>query len=183
MKKIRPSIYCLPLLMSASVNANWQEQGQHLKLIDLLDRTDGYCIDVAGSGNHVRFDLPLLTHNCKEGLYADEAVIHNDDGTISFPAYNGCVTVMGVNDHALPYNALMIKQCNVDSPFLNATKFQKFKFNKDNQVQLIGTALCITTGDTSEITFSPNHRWRSLYMQECSLADKKRSQWKLVTPT
>jgi len=182
MKPLLYSSLLFPLLMSNSVYADWKEDGYHLKLMSLLDRQDGYCIDVAGSGNHVRFDLPLLTHNCKEGLYADEAVVHNTDGTISFPAYNACLTVMGVNDYALPYNALMLKQCNIDEPFLKSTLFQKFTFNENNQVQLIGSELCITAGNIPKVTYSPSHRWRSLYMQDCNIAVKELSQWQLVKP-
>ena len=47
----------------------------HLRLVDKLDRPqDGYCLDIMGSGDHIRPDLPMTVHNCKPGLYADEAV-------------------------------------------------------------------------------------------------------------
>jgi len=121
-------LFILPLPISA--NENWKTDSFQMKLINTLDRADGYCVDVVGSGNYVRFDMPLNTHNCKKGLYADEAVIYRSDGAIFFPAYDGCLTVMGLNNHALPYNALMVKKCNVDEPFLKATKFQKFTVNK-----------------------------------------------------
>lgn len=182
MQRLLLPILLFSLVMPHVAHAEWRKEGQHLKLINLLDRKDGYCLDVAGSGNHVRFDLPLLTHNCKEGLYADEAVVYNKDKTISFPAYNTCLTVMGVNDSALPYNALMLKRCNIDEPFLKSTRFQKFSLTDNNQVQLDGSNLCITAGDTSKITYSPDHRWRSLYMQECHLADKSLSQWHFIKP-
>ena len=172
----------LLLLLSCPANASWKEDSYQLKLINLLDREDGYCIDVAGSGEHVRFDLPLLTHNCKEGLYADEAVVHKKDGTIFFAAYNACLTVMGVNQHALPYNALMLKRCNVDEPFLKSTQFQTFQFTKDQRIKLVGSELCITAGDTAKVTYSSAHRWRSLYMQTCSAATAELSQWQLVKP-
>lgn len=54
----------LPLPISA--NENWKVTGFQMKLINLLDRYDGYCVDV-GSGNNLRFDMPLNAHNCKEG--------------------------------------------------------------------------------------------------------------------
>lgn len=176
-------ISLLSLLFTGPVSADWKETGSHLKLVDLLDREDGYCIDVAGSGEYVRFDLPLLTHNCKEGLYADEAVTYRDDGTLFFPAFEACVTVMGVNNNSLPYNALMLKRCHVDEPFLKATQFQTFEFTEDKQVQLAGSNLCITAGDVSKVTYSAAHRWRSLYMQECNVAAKALSQWQMVKPT
>lgn len=184
MKKATSTFFAvlMSIMLPASASANWKDVGHHMKLVDLLDRKDGYCIDVVGSGNYIRFDVPLITHNCKKGLYADEAVVHRNDGTIYFPAYAGCLTVMGLNEHALPYNSLMLKKCNAEEPFLNATKFQKFIANKNKQIQLATTSLCITAGGISKETYSPEHRWRSLYMQECSIADASLSQWHFVKP-
>lgn len=177
-------LFLLAVFAGVSVQAaeDWRKEGHHLKLINLLDRKDGYCIDVLGAGNRVMLDMPLITHNCKYWDYADEAVVHRADGTLYFPAYRGCVTVMGLNNNALPYNSLMLKQCNVDQGFLKATKFQKFTINKNKQVQLNGTNLCLTAGGLSKETFSSAHRWRSLYMQDCAIADKTLSQWHLVKP-
>ena len=132
-------------------------------------------------GERIRH-MPLITHNCKYRDYADEAVLHRKDGTLYFPAYGGCVTVMGLNNHALPYNSLMLKQCNIDQGFLKATKFQKFTLNKNQQVQLNGTNLCLMAGNQSEETFNGAHRWRSLYMQYCAIAEKPLSQWHFVKP-
>lgn len=181
------TLLCCALLLSTalpvSAQENWRDTGHLMQLLDLLDRKqDGYCLDVAGSGNAVRFDMPLITHNCKEGLYADEAVVHKPDGTLYFPAYDGCATVMGLNNHALAYNALMLKRCHVDEPFLSATRFQKFSVN-NKQLQLDGTNLCITAGDVSKETYNPDHRWRSLYMQDCAVAPAALSQWHFVKPT
>ena len=176
-------IMLLSTTFQASAKENWQDTGHLMKLLDLLDRKmDGYCLDVVGSGSTIRLDMPLITHNCKEGLYADEAVVHKADGTLYFPAYDGCVTVMGLNNHALPYNALILKRCHVDEPFLAATRFQKFSVNKNKQLQLKGTNLCITAGDISKETYSPTHRWRSLYMQDCSIAPSHLSQWHFIRP-
>ena len=74
----------------------------HLRLIDKLDRPDdGYCLDIMGSGDHIRPDLPMTAHNCKPGLYADEAVRLAPDGRLFFPAYQLCATVAGLNGRAL----------------------------------------------------------------------------------
>jgi len=186
-KMTNKTLFLIIMLLSTtfqtSAKENWQDTGHLMKLLDLLDRKDdGYCLDVVGAGNNIRFDMPLITHNCKEGLAADEAVVHKADGTLYFPAFDGCVTVMGLNNHALPYNALILKKCNVDEPFLAATKFQKFSKNKNKQLQLNGSNLCITAGDVSKETYSPAHRWRSLYMQRCSIAPSHLSQWHFIRP-
>jgi hypothetical protein len=184
-KVLSLSLLLLCVAMPASAQDNWQDKVHFMKLLDTLDRKqDGYCLDIVGAGNNVRFDMPLITHNCKieVGLPADELVVHREDGTIYFPAYEGCVTVMGLNDHALPLTVLMLKQCHQDQPFLKATKFQKFRINNSKQLQLEGTNLCITAGDVAEVTYSDAHRWRSLYMQECTVAQTSLSQWHFVKP-
>lgn len=179
-------LYWLSLLcfsMPVSANEDWRDNVHFMKLLDKLDRKhDGYCLDIVGVGNNVRLDMPLITHNCKveDDFPVDELLIHRKDRTIYFPAYEGCATVMGLNNNALPYNALMLKRCHKDQPFLKATKFQKFLINKNQQLQLEGTSLCITAGDIAKSTYSPAHRWRSLYMQECSVAKPNLSQWHFV---
>lgn len=45
-----------------SAAANPQPAG-HMRLIDPLDREDYYCLDIMGSGDYVRFDLPMTAHN------------------------------------------------------------------------------------------------------------------------
>lgn len=155
----------------------------HLKLIDNLDRPeDGYCLDIVGSGPYIRFDLPMTAHNCKPGLYADEAVIVQENGYIYFPAFKKCVTAAGLNSRALPGAALVPRDCGERSPFLEAERLQLFKFRSNSQIELEGSGLCLTVGRKSDNTFSNEHRWRALYLEECNLADLNRSRWKFNTP-
>ena len=85
-----------------------ERQPGHLRLIDKLDRPeDGYCLDILGSGDDIRADLPMTVHNCKPGLYADEAVRLEPDGRLYFPAYRLCATVAGLNGRALAGAALV----------------------------------------------------------------------------
>jgi hypothetical protein len=155
---------------------------QYLQLKDKLDRpADGYCLDVVGSGNYIRTDMPLTAHNCKgPQVYADEVVQYRSDKTLYFPKYDGCVTVMGLNDKALSGNALMLKECGVEQPFLNAKRFQKFELNSKGQMQLANSNLCMTASTESHTTYSTAHRWRSLFMASCAEVDLKRSVWQLV---
>lgn len=180
----------VPLLFLRSVggqvagNAGWRETAMHMRLTDDLDRPqDGWCLDVVGSGPHIRFDMPLIAHNCKAGLFADEAVEFTELGQIRFPAYPGyCVTVMGLNQHALPGAALMLKGCGEEIPFLNAPKFQTFELLDNGMIRLKGSNLCITVGDESKETFDPTHAWRTLYMERCDDCEPARSTWKFVRP-
>ena len=180
-------VFVIGLLLSvplkASDNQSWQETGMHMRLLNDLDRPqDGWCLDVVGSGNNIRFDMPLIAHNCKPGLYADEAVIFHQDKTIRFPAYSGCMTAMGLNEYALPHTSLMIKPCGQEIPFLNAKKFQSFVHLENNQVRLEGTELCVVVGDVSKPTFDKTHRWRSLFLEKCDQTDINRSAWLFVKP-
>lgn len=179
----------LPLL-AASLLLPLAAQGQdadrppgHLRLIDPLDRpADGYCLDVVGSGRHIRFDLPLTAHNCKPGLYADEAVVHERNGYLRFPAYEACATVAGLDGRALPGAAVVPRACGERTPFMEADRLQRFVHRKDGRVELEGSGLCLTVGRESASTFEPTHRWRPLYVERCDDSDPARSRWEFAVP-
>lgn len=157
--------------------------GSYLRLQDKLDRPqDGYCLDVAGSGPYARLDMPLTVHNCKgPELYDDEVVEFRKDGTLYFPAYQGCVTVMGNNQTALPGNALMLKSCGDTSPFLNGPRFQHYTMNEKKQIQLNQSDLCLVAGQVSSTTHSEDHRWRNLSVAPCETAALSHSQWEIYS--
>lgn len=179
-RKVYHSTHCLILLLIH--NNTWAGKPQYLQLVNKLDRpVDGYCVDVVGSGANIRFDMPLTAHNCKgPQVYFDEVIEFREDGTLFFPQYQGCITVMGNNETALPKNALMLKRCNAQEPFLIAKHFQHFKFLANKQIQLNDSDLCIVAGERSHTTFSPAHRWRGLYMDICEQAEEKLSQWQFI---
>jgi hypothetical protein len=157
------------------------EGAGHLRLVENLDRPqDGYCLDIIGSGQHLRFDLPLIAHNCKPGLYADEAVKMEPNGFIRFPAFDKCATVVGLNSRALPGTAVVPKDCGERTPFLDTEGLQKFDHRKDGRVELSGSGLCLTVGYKSDSTFYPDHRWRPLFVESCENAEPARSRWKFV---
>ncbi len=158
-------------------------QPGHLKLIDPLDRPeDGYCLDLVGSGQYIRFDMPLTAHNCKPGLYHDEAVVLEANGYIRFPAYNRCVTAAGLNGRALPGAALIARGCGERSPFLEAERLQIFRLRDNGQVELDGSGLCLSAGPRSDATFASDHRWRALYLDDCASAEPARSRWQFSVP-
>lgn len=148
-----------------------------LRLADNLDRDDGYCLDILGSGEYVRFDMPMTVHNCKPGLYEDEAVMWQADGKIRFPAYNACATAAGVNQSVLAGAAVMPRACGERSPFLESQYLQHFNYRDDGRIELADSGLCLTAGADSDATFDPSHRWRTLSMQPCQNAPLAQSQW------
>ena len=156
----------------------------HLRLVNDLDRPqDGYCLDILGSGRHIRFDMPLSAHNCKPGLYADEAVVFESNGRIRFPAYNVCATAAGINRRALPGAALMPRGCGERSPFLEAETLQRFVHRTDGRIELAGSGLCLTVSTASDSTFEATHRWRALFLQTCDTAPLSHSQWRFTVPS
>lgn len=166
------------LLSVFAVTLFGQTQAHHIKLVESLDRPqDGYCLDVAGSGKFIRTDLPLIGHNCKPGLYADEAFIFREDGTIYFPAFDLCATISGVNKHVLDYTSLTLQQCHKDTPFQNAKFMQAFEYTKEKKIKHKNSNKCLEMGKESSQTFSSAHTWRTLYMKECSTSNSKRSTW------
>ncbi|WP_211166023.1 hypothetical protein [Azoarcus sp. TTM-91] len=185
-----PSLTLLPLLAAGALmtpaahaeTAQAQRPG-HLRLVDPLDRpNDGYCLDVVGSGRYIRFDLPLTAHNCKPGLYADEAVVMEANGYIRFPAYHACATVAGLDGRALPGAALVPRECGERTPFMEADKLQRFTHRPDGRVELTGSGLCLTVGRESATTFEPSHRWRPLFVERCEATDAQRSRWVFSVP-
>jgi len=153
----------------------------HLRLQDNLDRPqDGYCLDVVGSGQYIRFDLPLTAHNCKPGLYQDEAVAIDAESRIQFVAYGACATVAGLNGRALPGAAVVPRQCDEKTPFMDARPLQRFDFRADGLIELRGSGLCLTVGNESDWTFERTHRWRALFVARCASAVPALSRWKFV---
>ncbi len=155
----------------------------HLRLLDRLDRPeDGYCVDVPGTGQNLRVDVPLFAHNCKPRLTSDSAVIFTSDGLIRFPALDRCITVAGVNSVALPGASILLRTCNGSTPFFESSKLQRFTLRDDGRLALAGTELCLTVGSKSATTYSPFDRWRTLFVDDCTTAERVRSRWEFVVP-
>ena len=155
----------------------------HLRLLDRLDRPeDGYCMDVPGTGQNLRVEIPLFAHNCKPRLTSDSAVVFTSDGLIRFPAVGRCTTVAGVNSVALPGAAILLRACKGSTPFLESSKLQRFTLRDDGRLALAGTELCLTVGSKSAPTYSPYDRWRTLFVDDCTAAERVRSRWEFVVP-
>lgn len=189
LKRLVVAASLITLAQTASAaSPDWRDDSGYLYLKDRLDRPqDGYCLDVAGSGEWVDFNMPLNGHNCKRpGFYADEAVTFNSPGEIRFPAYDGCVTAVGIQGRSLPGAALMLKPCaaEVDTAKLPYVReeLQHFSHREDGRIELTGSGLCIQVGPTSDTTFSTEHRWRSLSMAPCDKAPKSLSVWQAFAP-
>ena len=169
-------------LVSGSHASAADEQTYHMKLMEHLGAETGYCLELLGRPGQEDLLQPLIAHGCKVALAPDDSILLTENGEIYFPAFDQCVTAMGLGDSVLEFNSLMLKACGVVEPYLNAPAFQRFEINDRSQVQLVGTDLCMTAGDTARPTANPTHVWRALYMQDCASAPPERSQWHLFTP-
>jgi hypothetical protein len=155
----------------------------HLRLLDRLDRPgDGYCVDVLGTPGNMRVDVPLFAHNCKPSLTSDSAVVFTSGGLIRFPAVDRCFTVAGVNSIALPGVSILLRKCNEETPFFETSRLQRFTHREDGSLALAGSELCLTVGPRSAPTYSPSHRWRALFVDDCATAEPARSRWEFVDP-
>ena len=155
----------------------------HLRLLDRLDRPeDGYCVDILGTPGNMRIDVPLFAHNCKPSLTSDSSVVFTSDGFIKFPAVDRCLTVAGVNSVALPGASILLRKCNQTIPFFETLALQRFTLQKDGSLSVLGTKLCLTVGGQSASTYSPFHRWRTLFVDDCSTAEPALSRWEFVIP-
>ena len=155
----------------------------HLRLLDHLDRPeDGYCVDILGTPGNLRIDVPLFAHNCKPTLTSDSSVIFTSDGLIKFPAVNRCITVFGVNSKTLPGASILLRRCNESIAFFETFRLQRFTHRKDGRISISGTNLCLIVGTKSAATYSPSHRWRTLFVDDCTTAGLARSQWEFVIP-
>lgn len=155
----------------------------HLRLVDRLDRPeDGYCIDILGTGDYLRLDLPLFAHNCKRGLTTDSAVVFEADGSIRFPAVDRCITVAGVNSLALPGASVLLRGCGEASAFFETAELQRFELHADGRLTLKSTGLCLAVGAESAVTYSSFDRWRALFVENCERVPAARSRWEFVVP-
>lgn len=177
------SIISLCIGLSFALPSLAHDTPGYLRLADSLDRPDdGYCLDVVGAGGSFRPDMPLVSHNCKPGRAPDGMLAYREDGSLFFPAFNACVTAMGVNRKALPGSALMLKPCGAEEAFLRAANFQSFEHRPDGRLELADSGLCMTVGSQSAETFSPTHAWRTLFLAPCGEAPEARSRWRFQSP-
>lgn len=151
--------------------------GKQMRLLDELDYPgEGYCIDVLGVEQTARTDLPLVLHNCLPSRNSADRQVVEQDGRIYLPAYDACLTAFGVRN-VLPGVPVILRRCGRDESFLPVDKFQQFERTSQNQLQLVGTALCLAAGNASQRTFNALHRWRTLSLQPCAATPLSRSAW------
>lgn len=179
--RLRLSIWLLPLFVFSALALS--DQAKHLRLIEPLDRPqDGYCVDVVGTPGSLRKDLPLFAHNCKPRLTIDSAVVFDPNGHIRFKDLDLCMTVAGINSVALPGTSVVLHQCGVNSVFFDTAELQTFNLQDNGKLILKNTNLCLAVGSQSATTYSTADKWRTLFVEDCSVADPAQSRWVFSDP-
>ena len=179
---IKPMTCALSLILAANLIAGpaalADPAAPQMRLLDDLDFPgEGYCIDVPGVGQTARTDLPLVMHNCLPERGSVDRIAEERDGRIYMPAYDACVTALGVWS-VLPGVPVMLRDCGTNESFLQADPFQRFERTTENQLRLTGSSLCLTAGAVADRTYSPTHRWRTLTLEDCAEVPLSLSAWK-----
>lgn len=139
-----------------------------LKLVDQLDESESYCMDVTGWADHLKLEDPLQAHTCKPNSPDQEYVVEGN--TLKMPEYNRCLTASASGDMTLPGAALLMRACN-DS------NMQNFKLLSSGRIQLTGSNLCVAAGNESLEASGPSHVWRVASVQPCDSTDQKLITW------
>ena len=148
-----------------------------IQLIDKLDETRSYCIDIKGYKERAKVHQGLQAHTCysyQGQIGVDQAF---DKGLIQFgkfymPAFEVCMEAKSNTEGA----TLTLKDCN-------NTAVQKFKFSSENQIKVSGEHdLCLAVVSEKSKQGgggTPPHLIRTLQLKSCSLTDLKYTAWKI----
>ncbi len=148
-----------------------------IQLIDKLDETRGYCIDIKGYKERAKVHRGLQAHTC----YSYQGQIGIDQafdkgliqlGKFYMPGFDVCMEAKSPNEGA----SLTLKDCN-------NTAVQKFNFTSESQIKVFGKHdLCLAVESKKSKQGGggmPVHLIRTLQLKSCSLADLKYTAWKI----
>ena len=148
-----------------------------IQLIDKLDESRSYCIDIKGYKERAKVHRGLQAHTCysyQGQLGVDQAF---DKGQIQFgkfymPAFDVCMEAKSHEEGS----SLTLKDCN-------NTAVQKFDFTSKNQIKVFGKHdLCLAVESEKSKQGgggTPIHLIRTLKLNSCSSTDLKYIAWKI----
>ena len=173
--------YLLAILVIVATASSASTEFVHVRLKDRLDRpNDGYCLDILGTGQNLRLDLPLFAHNCKSGATPDSTVVFTNLGQLVFPEPAVCVTAFGVNNTVLSGTSILLRPCDQRISFFESADLQKFEHLDNGQLKLTDSELCLAVGEESSVTYSQQDRWRVLSLERCTDTKLSHSAWEMV---
>jgi len=147
-----------------------------IHLLEELDESRGYCIDVKGSKTNANPDNGLQAHTCYsyQGEISVDQKFDKDkveESEFYMPFFEVCMEAESIDESA----TLQLKICNKNAK-------QKFSLNSNGLISLDGnTNLCITVSENSREGGggNPIHRIRDLSLENCSANLSSRQKWGL----
>lgn len=144
-----------------------------LQLIDPLDESEFYCVDVPGFGARLDLTAALSAHTCKPG--ADDEMFRPGEplaGNLQMPAYRLCLEAASSSSGS----ELFLMECS-DSAL------QQFSLDGKGALRLVATPLCLTIAPgAGEPTGGPSHLRRDLALEDCDATPANRRSWRLPGP-
>lgn len=166
--------FCFMLMASTSVQADVDTV--EIRLVDDIDESRGYCLDVAGGqGTRAPIDKGLQAHTCYDYTGAlledqsfDAAMI--DQGQFRIPYFDVCMAVASISADA----SIILASCDdVDT--------QRFSLQSDGRLVLQAQPeLCVTASSEEKREGrggSPVHVMRPLSLQTCDDDNQSYQTW------
>ncbi len=179
-KFLIPNIMTLGLLIGTIPLAHSADALVEIRLIDDIDESRGYCLDVAGGqGTEAPVEKGLQAHTCYDytgGLLEDQsfAAALVEEGQFKISYFDVCMTA----SEPVSGSALMLAECeNTDT--------QMFSLGEDGNLTLqTNPELCVTANSTEKKEGrggTPVHVMRPLSLQPCSDDDKAYQAWSVFS--
>jgi len=145
-------------------------------LLNNLNDTRGFCIDMTGYKTNADVNKPLQAHSCysyQGAVSVDQGfdVSKISNGEFSLPFFNVCVEV----ENAGSSSGLILRGCDKNPK-------QQFVFEDDGKIKPVGNlSLCLTASDDYREGGggSPVHLIRDLSMSACDDSFSTRQRWGL----
>ena len=144
-------------------------------LLNLLDDSRGFCIDIRGHKFKAQINKGLQAHTC----YSYQGEISPDQGFSSLkltenqfilPSFNVCMEASSLT----PSANLSLRKCD-------RNKLQNFEWSNENKIHLIGNRkLCLTVGQGQSKRGgggSPVHLMRNLSLELCTESLNSYQAW------
>ena len=176
MQKIIFLIYFF-LLLSNLAWSKTTDDNVEIYLLNQLDDSRGFCIDVRGHKLKAKIDKGLQVHTC----YSYQGKISADQGFDAFKltqnqfyllSFNVCMEASSL----IPSTNLRLGKCD-------QSKFQNFEWSNQNKIRLISNRkLCLTVDQGQSKKGgggSPVHLMRNLSLELCSKSLNPYQVWSI----
>ena len=165
------------LLLSNPVWSKTTNDSVEIYLLNQLDDSRGFCIDIRGHKLKAKIDKELQAHTC----YSYQGKISPDQGfdplkltknQFFLPSFNVCMEALSLTSST----SLRLRKCDDD-------KLQNFEWSNKNKIRLIGDRkLCLTVGQEESKKGgggSPAHLMRNLSLELCSKSLNSYQVWSI----